>query len=141
MSLSFLTQLYYAQIFEAQKDLKKKIKKIGDFYCLHPLGLPISTLSSKILTAVDKNCKGKVRAVIATLVDWKQAFPHQCPKLGVEAFISMGIRPSLIPMLLTIFRIENEGKREGNIFSSKENTWWWPTGGNIWCFRIFSPEQ
>ena len=41
----------------------------------------------KILAAVDKNDKV---AVLATFVDWKQAFPRQCPKLGVESFLENG---------------------------------------------------
>ena len=43
---------------------------------------------SKILSDTDNNAKGEVNAIIATLYDWKEAFPRQCPKLGVEAFIS-----------------------------------------------------
>ena len=41
----------------------------------------------RILEALDRNAKGESCAVLATLVDWKQAFPRQCPKLGVESFI------------------------------------------------------
>ena len=44
-------------------------------------------MTDKILEAVDNNSKGESCAVLATLVDWKQAFPRQCPKLGVESFI------------------------------------------------------
>ena len=45
----------------------------------------------RILTDTDKNSQGEVTAVIATLYDWKEAFPRQCPKLGVEAFIKCGV--------------------------------------------------
>ena len=58
----------------------------------------------KILEAVDNNSKGESCAVLATLVDWKQAFPRQCPKLGVESFIKNGVRPSLIPLLISYFQ-------------------------------------
>ena len=54
----------------------------------------------KILSDTDNNCNGEVNAVIATLYDWKEAFPRQCPKLGIEAFIRCGVRSSLIPMLI-----------------------------------------
>ena len=54
----------------------------------------------KILTEVDKSSV----AVIVSLIDWKEAFPRQCPKLGVEAFINMGVRPSLIPVLINFFQ-------------------------------------
>jgi hypothetical protein len=58
----------------------------------------------KILQAVEKNSKSESVAVLATLVDWKQAFPRQCPKLGIESFIQNGVRPALIPMLVNYFQ-------------------------------------
>ena len=42
--------------------------------------------------------------VLATMVDWKQAFPRQCPKLGVESFVQNGVRPALIPVLINYFQ-------------------------------------
>jgi hypothetical protein len=54
----------------------------------------------KILSDTDKNSKGEINAVIATLYDWKEAFPRQDPKLGIEAFIKCGVRSSLIPLLI-----------------------------------------
>ena len=62
---------------------------------------------NRILTSLDNRSKGETKAVIATLIDWKQAFPRQCPKLGIEAFIEVGIRPSLIPMLVSYFQNRN----------------------------------
>ena len=41
---------------------------------------------NRILTAVDKNTRKETFAVIANLIDWSQAFPRQCPKLGVKSF-------------------------------------------------------
>ena len=38
----------------------------------------------KILTQLDNNSGGDTFAVIAALIDWKQAFPRQCPTLGVH---------------------------------------------------------
>ena len=58
----------------------------------------------KILKSVDKNSKKESLAVLATLVDWKQAFPRQCPKLGVQSFIKNGVRPALIPLLINYFQ-------------------------------------
>ena len=43
-------------------------------------------------------------AVLACFVDWKEAFPRQCHKLGMEAFIKMGVRPVLLPCLLNFFQ-------------------------------------
>ena len=54
----------------------------------------------KILSDID--VKG-VTAVLATFVDWKDAFPNQCPTLGIKAFIKCGVRPSLIPVLISYF--------------------------------------
>ena len=56
---------------------------------------------NQILSDTDNNSKGEINAVIATLIDWKEAFPRQCPKLGIEAFIKCGVRSSLIPLFLS----------------------------------------
>ena len=42
--------------------------------------------------------------MIANLIDWNSAFPRQCPKLGVESFQKNGVRPSLIPLLVSYFQ-------------------------------------
>ena len=42
----------------------------------------------RILTALDNNSRGDVFAVIANLIDWNNAFPRQCPKLGIESHLS-----------------------------------------------------
>jgi hypothetical protein len=46
-----------------------------------------------ILTALDNNSRVETFAVIASMIDWNNAFPLQCPKLGVESFIRNGVRP------------------------------------------------
>ena len=53
----------------------------------------------KILKNTENNST-EVTAVLATMIDWKQAFPRQDPKLGIEAFIKCGVRPSLIGVLI-----------------------------------------
>ena len=53
----------------------------------------------EILTSVDKNSSNEKFAVICTMIDWKQAFDRQCPKLGVESFMKNGVRRYLIPLL------------------------------------------
>ena len=58
----------------------------------------------KILASLDKSSKPETCAVLATLVDWKQAFSRQCPKLGVDSFIANGVRPALIPLLVIYFQ-------------------------------------
>ena len=37
-----------------------------------------------VLSDTDNSSEGEATAVIATLYDWKEAFPRQCPKLGIE---------------------------------------------------------
>ena len=60
-------------------------------------------LLHRILTNVDRNSRGEVNAVLCTFVDWKQAYSRQCHTLGVESFIKNGVRPSLIPILISYF--------------------------------------
>ena len=72
----------------------------------------------RILTALDSSSKGEVKAVLALFVDWKQAFPRQCPKLGVQAFIAVGIRPSLIPMLLNYFQKRSMNVKWKGVYST-----------------------
>ena len=52
---------------------------------------------NKVLSDLDTK---EVTAVLATFIDWKDAFPNQCPKLGIEAFQKCGVRNSLIPILI-----------------------------------------
>ena len=57
-------------------------------------------LIDRILTETDGSARGEVKAVLATFYDWKEAFPRQCHKLGVKAFLDCGVRPSLLPMIV-----------------------------------------
>ena len=56
-------------------------------------------LMDKILKLLDNN--NNCSAVIASLVDWASAFDRQDPTLAIEKFIKMGVRPSLIPILVS----------------------------------------
>ena len=58
----------------------------------------------KTLTALDNNSRGDIFAVIVNLIDWNNAFPRQCPKLGIESFVRNGVRPALIPVLVNYFQ-------------------------------------
>ena len=57
----------------------------------------------RILTNLDKNKKGEVNAVLCLFIDWKQAYSRQCHTLGVQSFLKNGVRPSLIPILISYF--------------------------------------
>ena len=56
-------------------------------------------LMDRILKLLDNN--NNCSAVIASLVDWASAFDRQDPTLAIEKFIKMGVRPSLIPILVS----------------------------------------
>ena len=58
----------------------------------------------RILSVLDNNSKGDTFAVVANLIDWNNAIPRQCPKLGIESFIHNGVRPALIPVLINYFQ-------------------------------------
>ena len=58
----------------------------------------------RILTAVDKSTKSETFAVIASLIDWDNAYPRQCRKLGIESFMRNGVRLALIPVLINYFQ-------------------------------------
>ena len=58
----------------------------------------------RILTVLDNNSKKDIFAVVANMIDWSKAFPRQCPKLGVESFMKNGVRPSVIPVLISFFQ-------------------------------------
>ena len=58
----------------------------------------------RILTALDNNSRRETFAVVANMIDWDNAFPRQCAKLGVESFMNNGVRPALIPVLINYFQ-------------------------------------
>ena len=53
---------------------------------------------------LDNNSRRKTFAVIVNLIDWNNAFSRQDPKLGIEAFLKCGVRPALIPVLISYFQ-------------------------------------
>ena len=59
---------------------------------------------NNILTILDTNNEKEKYAVVAQLVDWSMAFDRQDPKLGIESFIRNGVRPTLIPLLVSYFQ-------------------------------------
>ena len=94
----------------------------------------------QILSDTDKNSEGEVNAVLATLFDWKEAFPRQCPKLGIEAFLKCGVRASLIPMLINYLQ-ERTMKVAWCNFIRKETKWRRPPGGHFWYLGVSCPIQ
>ena len=62
------------------------------------------SLIHRIVSSLDNNSKGEVNSIIATFIDWSKAYSRQCHKLGIESFIRNGVRPSLIPLLISYFQ-------------------------------------
>lgn len=58
----------------------------------------------QILLNLDSNSQSESFAVIMSMIDWSQAFDRQSHKLGIKSFIENGVRPSLIPILLSYFQ-------------------------------------
>ena len=69
-------------------------------------GLSIQHYLVKMIHKILSDKDGGTTAVLATLVDWKDTFPNQCPALGIKAFIECGVRPSPIP----ICRVSRSGR-------------------------------
>ena len=57
-----------------------------------------------ILSATDRNSQNEKFAVVLSLIDWSQAFDRMSHQLGIKAFIDNGVRPSLIPYLMSYFQ-------------------------------------
>ena len=58
----------------------------------------------RIHSSLDTNSNGEAVAVLANFIDWDNAFPRQCPELGVKSFIENGVRPALIPLIINYFQ-------------------------------------
>ena len=56
-----------------------------------------------ILKALDGSAGGQHNAVILTLIDWSKAFDRQDATLAVKSFQDNGVRPCLIPLLISFF--------------------------------------
>ena len=59
-------------------------------------------MNKKIYNFIRLGCCNNV-SVLCLFIDWKQAYSRQCPALGVQSFIKNGVRPSLIPILISYF--------------------------------------
>ena len=59
---------------------------------------------NRILTAVDRNSQTEAFAVILNMIDWSQAFDRQSHQLGIKSFIKNGVRPALIPIMISFFQ-------------------------------------
>ena len=125
------------------KDMKKQI---DPSQYANQEGLSINhylvKVLDKVLKTVDSNSKKECVAVLATLVDWKQAFPRQCPKLGIDSFIKNGVRPALIPMLVNYFQgREMKVKWKGRLSSKRELKGGGPQGSTFGIWEYLSQSN
>ena len=96
----------------------------------------------RILQSIDQNSKKNSCAVLGTLVDWKQAFPRQCPKLGVQSFIRNGVRPSLIPLLISYFQMRKmKVKWHGKLSSERILKGGGPQGSSFGLWEYLSQSN
>ena len=61
-------------------------------------------LLHQVLTSLERNSQSEAFTVVMSMVDWSKAFDRQSHVLGVQSFIDNGVRPSLIPVLLSFFQ-------------------------------------
>ena len=82
-------------------DMKKDTSQYGNTKGLSINHYLIKMINT-ILTALDKNSTKEAMAVLllCQMIDWKQAFPRQCHKLGIQSFIRNGVRKEIIPILI-----------------------------------------
>ena len=91
-----------------------------------------------ILKALDQ----KETAVILQLVDWSQAFDRQDHTLGIESFIKNGVRPNLIPVLVSYFENRKmKVKWNGELSSTRHLNGGGPQGGLMGDFRVLISDR
>ena len=81
-------------------------------------------LMDKLLQLLDKN--NNCSAVIASLVDWANAFDRQDSTKAIEKFIKMGVRASVVPVLASYLTNRDMQVRFNDTFSSTHKL---PGGG------------
>ena len=76
----------------------------------------VVNLMDRILRLLDNN--NNQSAVIASLLDWSSAFDRQDPTLAIEKFLKMGVRPSLVPVLVSYLSNRQMQVRYNGTYSS-----------------------
>ena len=77
----------------------------------------IVCLVNRVLWLLDRH--PDTSAVIAASVDWSAAFDRQDPTLSIKKFIELGVRPTLVPILISYL---NERKMKVKFNGSKSET-------------------
>ena len=76
-------------------------------------------LVDRILKMLDSTTDSA--AVIAAMVDWKNAFDRQDPTIAIQKFIDIGVRRSLIPLLVSYLQDRKMRVRFNGQMSSEYN--------------------
>ena len=86
----------------------------------------------QILLNLDKGYQSGSFAVLMGMIDWSKAFDHQSHKLGLQSFIDNGVRPSLIPILLSFFQDRKmKVKWNNSLSTSRDLPGGGPQGGTL----------
>ena len=86
----------------------------------------------KVLKSLDENSDKKSIAVLLQMIDWSQAFDRLDHTLGIESFIINGVRPSLIPILISFFETSKmKVKWKGLLSSPRALPGGGPQGGTL----------
>ena len=97
---------------------------------------------NKILSTLDDSKNGESLAIIASLIDWKDAFPRQCPKLGINSFMRNGVRNEFIPLLINFFQERKMSvKWHGKLSSIRELNGSGPQGSSIGLLEYISQSN
>ena len=84
----------------------------------------VINLMDRLLNLLDKN--SNCSAVIASMLDWSSAFDRQDPTLAIKTFLKMGVRPSLVPVLVSYLSDREMEVRYNDKYSSTHKL---PGGG------------
>ena len=101
----------------------------------------------RVLDALDGSTNGETQAVIASFIDWSKAFDRQDPTLAVLSFQNNGVRPCLIPLLMSFFEGRSmRVKWHGVMSGSKQLPGGGPQGTSLGIWSYLSqtndnPEQ
>ena len=94
---------------------------------------------NRILPAVDTNNKNEAVSVLINMIDWSQAFDRQSHKLGIQSFIKNGVRPGLIPIMISFFQNrEMKVKWNGKTSSKRKLNGGGPQGGLMGILEYLS---
>ena len=75
----------------------------------------VVNLMDRILKLIDRNPNRS--AVIVSMLDWSSAFDRQDPTIAIQKFIKMGVRTSLVPMLVSYLTDREMQVRFNNVYS------------------------